>query len=78
MAKQLDPKHFSANELTDKETKKTSVEVLMEKSKSENRWYAHILNRLAYMHYGKGEKSKAKEYFDEYLKVYPAPVVLPS
>ena len=47
------------------------LEVLMEKSKSENRWYAHILNRLAYMHYGKGEKSKAKEYFDEYLKVYP-------
>ncbi|HIF15149.1 MAG TPA: 4Fe-4S ferredoxin, partial [Bacteroidetes bacterium] len=33
MAKQLDPKLFSANEFTDKETRKTSVEVLMKKSK---------------------------------------------
>jgi formate-dependent nitrite reductase membrane component NrfD len=33
MAKQLNPKLFSANEFTDKETRKTSVEVLMEKSK---------------------------------------------
>jgi len=33
MAKQLNPKLFSANEFTDKETRKTSVEVLMKNSK---------------------------------------------
>ena len=47
------------------------LELLMNELKSSGRPYGHILNRLAYMHYGKGEKSKAKNYFNEYLAVYP-------
>ena len=46
-------------------------ELLLEKLKSADRSYAHVVNTLAYAHYGKGEKAKAKEYFDEYLRLYP-------
>ena len=31
----------------------------------------HILNNLGYINYAVGNKSKAKSYFDEYIKLYP-------
>ena len=43
----------------------------MEKLKSAYMSYAHVVYMLSYGHYGKGEKAKAKEYFDEYLRLYP-------
>ena len=46
-------------------------EKLMEKLKSADRSYAHVVNTLAYAYYDKGEKAKAKEYLDEYLRLYP-------
>tara|TARA_A100001035_G_scaffold34953_1_gene23349 strand:- start:1203 stop:1988 length:786 start_codon:yes stop_codon:yes gene_type:complete len=47
------------------------LEVLMEKLKTDNRSYAHVVNSLAYGYYDQGDKEKAKEYFEEYLKLYP-------
>ncbi len=47
------------------------LEVLMDKLKSEDKSYAHVVNSLAYGYYNQGDKKKAKEYLEEYLKLYP-------
>ena len=49
------------------------LEVLLEKQKNDNNFLGvgHILNRLGYFNYDLGNKTKAKNYFDQYIKAYP-------
>ncbi len=51
----------------------SELEVLLEKQKNDNNFLGvgHILNRLGYFNYGLGNKDKAKNYFDQYIKAYP-------
>ena len=51
----------------------SELEVLLEKQKNDNNFLGvgHILNRLGYFNYELGNKAKAKNYFDQYIKAYP-------
>jgi tetratricopeptide (TPR) repeat protein len=51
----------------------SELEVLLERQKNDNNFLGvgHILNRLGYFNYDLGNKAKAKNYFDQYIKAYP-------
>jgi tetratricopeptide (TPR) repeat protein len=51
----------------------SELEVLLEKQKNDNNFLGvgHILNRLGYFNDALGNKAKAKNYLDQYIKAYP-------
>ena len=51
----------------------SELEVLLEKQKNDNNFLSvgHILNRLGYFNDALGNKAKAKNYLDQYIKAYP-------
>tara|TARA_B100001105_G_scaffold169243_1_gene136259 strand:+ start:149 stop:916 length:768 start_codon:yes stop_codon:yes gene_type:complete len=60
-----------ANSTPDLNERISATESLLEKRKSEEGWYIHLLNTLGYLHYNNGNQEKAKSYFDEYVESYP-------
>lgn len=57
--------------IQDRQERINEFEKFLQQEKDNGDNYFHILNALAYAYYNIDEKAKAKEYLDEYARVYP-------